>query len=140
MEIKIENLNQLVADADKILIQPEAEKVLIELLNLQDQIEQAIKTAKLTIEKKALEINPNFKSITSNNLRVNYRQYGAKYRIDEANFSYLPPNFYKESKRYDVIAEEVEKWCETNKGLPVGINEIERPKSLSFTIKGGKNE
>ena len=42
MEIKIENLEKLVADADQILLTPEAEDVLVQLLDIQEQIEVAI--------------------------------------------------------------------------------------------------
>lgn len=138
MEVKIELVEKLVSEADKILLTGEAERVIIQLLELQKQIEEGINKAKELIEKKALEINPNFKSITSDNLRVSYRQYGAKYRVDESLIDKLPANFYKVSKRYDAIAEEVEKFTEEKGGLPVGINEIERPKSLSFSLKGEK--
>lgn len=138
MEIKIEAVEGLVAEADKILLTGEAENVIIKLLELEKQIEAGLDEAKKRIEKKALELNPNFKSITSDNLRVSYRQYGAKYRLDESLIDKVPENFYKVSKRYDVIAEEVEKFTEQKAGLPYGINEIERPKSLSFSLKGEK--
>ena len=135
MEIQIEKLNDLVSQADKILISAEAEKVLEQLLKLQTQVEEAVKMAKDKIEKKALELNPDFKSIQGDRVKIFYRAYGAKYRIDPNNSVYLPTHFYKVSKRYDVIAEEVDKWVEENGGLPLGINEIDRPKSLSISLK-----
>lgn len=138
MIIEIEKLNDLVCESDKIVLSNDGENVIIELLKMEKQVEQAIKTAKMMIEKKALELNPNLKSITSDNLKISYRQYGAKYRIDESFFDKLDPSFYKVSKRYDVVADEVEKYCEEHKSLPIGINEIERPKSLSFALKGEK--
>ena len=139
MIIEIEKLNDLVCDADKIVLSNDGEKSIIQLLKLQKQIEQAIITAKMMVEKKALELNPNLKSITSDNLRISYRQYGSKYKIDESFFEKLDPSFYKVTKRYDVIADEVEKYTEDHKSLPIGINEIERPKSLSFSLKGEKD-
>lgn len=139
MIIEIEKLNDLVCNADKIVLSADGENVIIQLLTLEKQIEQGIKTAKMMIEKKVIELNPNLKSITSDNLRISYRQYGAKYRIEDSFFDKLDPSFYKVSKRYDVVAEEVEKYCEEHKSLPIGINEIERPKSLSFSLKGEKD-
>lgn len=139
MIIEIENINELVCDADKIVLSNDGEKAIIQLLKLQKQIEQALTTAKMMVEKKALELNPNLKSITSDNLRISYRQYGSKYRIDESFFEKLDPSFYKIRKAYDVVADEVEKYCEEHKSLPIGINEVDRPKTLSFSLKGEKD-
>jgi len=136
MIIEIEKVKELVAQADKILITSEAEKPILQLLKMQKEIEEALKLAKQMIEEKAKELNINFKSITANNLKVSYRQYGAKYRVDTNFLELLPKNFYKVTSRYDAIAEEVDKWTDEHKGLPAGINEVERPKSLSFSIKG----
>lgn len=138
MNIEIEKLNELTAQADKIFVSPEGEKVLIQLLEIQEQVEQAITASKQILEKKALEINPNFSSIQADKIKVYYRQYGSKYAIDENYLERLSPQFYKVHKSYNVISEQVEKWTEEHGGLPLGINEIERPKSLSFTLKNGK--
>ena len=43
MTIDIEKLDKLLVDADKIFLTPEGEKVLVQLLELQDQVEAAIK-------------------------------------------------------------------------------------------------
>lgn len=138
MNIEIEKLAQLTAEADKIFLNPEGEEVLVKLLEIQKQVELAIDTAKQKLEQKALELNPNFSSIQADKIKVFYRSYGAKYRVDENNLDKLQSNFYKIRKAYDVISSEVEKWVDEHKGLPLGINEVERPKSLSFSLKGEK--
>lgn len=138
MNIDIEKLAQLTAEADKIFLTPEGEEVLVKLLEIQKQVELAIDTAKQKLEQKALELNPNFSSIQADKIKVSYRSYGAKYRVDENNLDKLQSNFYKVRKAYDVISSEVEKWVDEHKGLPLGINEVERPKSLSFSLKGEK--
>ena len=135
MNIDIEKIKQLTADADKIFISAEGEETLIQLLEIQKQVEQSIDTAKQMLEKKALALNPNFSSIQADKIKVYYRSYGARYRIDENFLGQLPDKFYKVSKRYDVVAEEVEKFADEKGGLPIGINEIERPKSMSFSLK-----
>ena len=68
MEINLDNLKHLVAQSTKIFIEPEGEKVLLDLLDLQKQIEDAIDEAKKKLEEEALKINPNFQSIKSDNL------------------------------------------------------------------------
>jgi type III secretory pathway component EscV len=135
MEIKIENLAKLTAEADKIFLEPDGEETLIKLLDIQKQVEHAIDTAKQMLEKKALELNPNFSSIQADKIKVYYRSYGARYRVDENDLDKLNSAFYKIRKTYDVITEEVEKYTEEHKGMPIGIQEIERPKSLSFSLK-----
>lgn len=135
MNIEIEKLQQLITDSDKIFLSAEGEEVLIQILNIQKQVEHALETAKQMLEKKALEINPNFSSIQADKIKVYYRSYGSRYRIDENYLEKLSPKFYKVSKRYDVIAEEVEKFADEKGGLPMGINEVERPKSMSFSLK-----
>jgi len=138
MNIEIENLEQLTAEADKIFLTPEGENTLVKLLDIQKQVERAIETAKQMLEKKALELNPNFSSIQADKIKVYYRAYGAKYRIDPNNISYCPKELYKTRVAYDVDLGAVEKWTEEHKGLPVGINEVERQKSLSFSLKNEK--
>ena len=133
MEIKIENLDKLVAEADKIIITADAEKVLLELLDLQEQIENALKTAKEKIETKALELNPNFQSLRSDNLKVYYRQYGSRYKIDESLVGQIPKNLYETRISYSPIPKEIDKWTREHKGMPLGILEPERPKQLSFS-------
>lgn len=135
MNIEIEKLQQLVTDSDKIFLSSEGEEVLVQILNIQKQVEHALETAKQMLEKKALEINPNFSSIQADKVKVYYRSYGARYRIDENYLDKVPSRLYKTSIRYDVIAEEVEKFADEKGGLPMGINEVERPKSLSFSLK-----
>lgn len=95
MNIDIEKVKDLVGEADLILIKPEAENVLLQLLDLKDQIEAAIDEAEKKIEEAALRINPTFKSIRSDNLKVTYREYGAKYYVDESQLELAPKELYR---------------------------------------------
>ena len=140
MNIDIEKLNDLVKDSDKIFLKAGGEEVLIEILEIQKQVDEAVRKAELILEEKALELNPNFSSIQSDRIKVFYRNYGEKYRIDDNYLDTLSANFYKVTKRYTVDAKEVEKWTSENKGLPLGIKEVERKKSLSFSLKNHEPE
>lgn len=135
MKIEIEKLDNLVQKADQILIKPEAEKVLIQLLNIQEQVEVAIKEAKKRIEEAALKINPNFKSVKSDNLKVYYRQYGQKYTIDASRINEIPKELYKSKVTYTTVSKAIDEWVDQHGGLPLGINEAEREKSLTFSIR-----
>ena len=133
MNIDIERLDNLVSNADQILIRPEAEQVLLQLLDIQEQVESALKEAKKKIEESALRINPNFKSIKADNIKVYYRQYGQKYRLDESYLPQISKELYKLKTAYSVISKAVDEWTDQHGGLPVGIREAEREKSLTFS-------
>jgi hypothetical protein len=133
MLIEIEKLDSLVSDADKIFITPEAEEVLLQLLDLQKQIEGAIDEAKKKLEAKALELNPNFKSIRSDNLKVFYRQYGQKYTIDESYIKQIPAHLYKTKFSYTTVSKDIDAYFAEHGALPLGIIEKEREKSIAFS-------
>lgn len=139
MNIDIEKIEQLTADADKIFLSAEGEQTLVDLLKIQQQVEDAITTAKQMLERKALEINPNFSSIQADKIKVYYRSYGARYRVDQSRLDQIPGNFFKVSIRYDAVADEIEKFAKEKGGLPLGIDELDRSKTLTFSLKGEKN-
>jgi hypothetical protein len=132
--IDMEDLNELVAQADEIFLNPKAERVLLKLIDLRGQIETAIDQAKVSLEAAALKANPNFKSIRSEKIKVFYRSYGSRFSIDEAQIANVPQELYTtEVKRtYAVETDAVEKYLETHKGLPLGLIEKDRPKKLAF--------
>lgn len=139
-QIDIEKLNNLVTKSDEIFLSADGEQVLIDLLAIQEQVEQAITAAKLKLEQAALKANPNFSSIQANKVKVYYRAYGAKYYIDEANLNLAPKEFYTtESKiTYKIDTKGLEKHIEQTGKVPAGIIEVERKKQLTFAIKKGK--
>lgn len=140
-KIDIEKLEKLKLDADKIFLEPEGEKVLVELLEIQGQVEAAIEEAKVKLEESALKINPNFTSIQADKVKVFYREYGTKYYVDESQAELVPEGLVTERKSYSVDSKAVDKWVDDKGGMPTGIKEVERKKSLSFSLKqNGKSE
>jgi hypothetical protein len=139
-QIDIEKLNKIITKADEIFITAEGEQVLIDLLAIEQQVQDAIAQAKLKLEQAALKANPNFSSIQANRIKVYYRAYGSKYYVDEANINLAPKEFYDvESKvTYKIKTKELEKSIEETGKVPAGIIEVERKKTLTFTLKKGK--
>ena len=137
MEIKVEKLSKLVKKADEIFLTAEGEEVLVQLLEIRDQVEKAIDEAETKLEATALKLNPNFKSIQSDRVKVYYRAYGSRYYVDESRLTELDPELYKVVKRYSVETKAVDKWVKEHKGMPVGIVEVDRKKSLKFGLKKG---
>lgn len=139
-QIDIEKLAELKADADKIFLSADGENVLVQLLEIQEQVEAAITAAELKLEEAGLKLSPDFSSIQGDRVKVYYRAYGSKYYVDEANINLAPKELYTvESKiTYKIDADAVEKWAEEHGAMPTGINEVDRKKSLKFTLKKGR--
>ena len=138
MQIIIENLDKLVSEADTIFLKPEAEEVLVQLLEVQQKIEQAIDAAKLKLEEAAKKANPNFSSIQADRVKVYYRVYGSKYKIDESLLQFIPKELYTVKTSFSANTDAIEKYAEQKKGFPQGIIEPERPKSITFSFKRGE--
>lgn len=138
--VDLAEVDILVAEADKIFLKPEAEQGLVKLLQLQERIEQSIKQAKQILEAEGLKVNKDFKSIEGDQIKVSYRYFGSKYYIQEDKLQDVPEEFYTKviTTKYSVDAKVVEKWAENNKGLPVGIVENTRLKTINFKLKDAK--
>ena len=134
-QIDIEKLDELVVNSDKIFLTPEGEKTLEGLLAIQKQVDAAIEEAKSRLEAAALKINPNFSSIQADRIKVYYREYGAKYYLDEAQKELVPEGLIFEKVSYSVDSKAVEKWVDDKGQMPTGIKEVERNKTLSFSLK-----
>lgn len=136
MQIDIEKLKKLKAESDKIFLEPEGEEILVELLELQEQVEEAIKAAKVKLEETALKLNPLFSSIQADKIKVFYRAYGTKYIIDESKIRFIPKELYTSKTTYTPESDAIDKFIDQNKGkIPDGIIEPERQKQISFSLK-----
>lgn len=137
--IDTDKIAQLVEDSGKIFLNPEAEQNLIELLEAQKMLEDALTEAKAKIEEEGLKINPNFKGIQADDIRIGYRYFGAEYRIDEAYADKLPEELVNKKVTYSVNNQELKNYVEMHKGLPLGIVANERKKTITISLKGDQN-
>lgn len=135
---KLANLKQ---DAEGIFMTAEAGDVLATICELEEKLKLAREEAEKVLEASALKLNPTFNSIRNDRVKVYYRPYGARFYLDETLIANTPKELYTAETKYKVDTKAVEKWVEEHKGMPTGIIEPERKKSLSFSLKkGGKNE
>ncbi len=132
INIDTEEIEVLPNGTEEIVLSNDAEKNLVALLQLQKSVEDALDEAKRRIEEKALQVNPNFKSVVSDNLRISYREYGGRYRIDETNVEKLPRELYL--VKYSPKAPEIESYIDEH-GVPLGIDVVERKKTLTISLK-----
>jgi hypothetical protein len=137
LTIDTDKLKELVTQADKIFMSPEGDEALASLIEIEAQVKEAREAAEKTLEQAALAINPDFKSIQSDRVKVMYKTYGSRFYLDETNLDKVPKELYTTETKYKVDSKAVEKYVDEHKGIPVGINEVERTKKLSFSLKKG---
>lgn len=136
MTINIEKLPQLIEKADTMLITAEGEEILVQLLEIQQQVEDAIDEAKAKIEAKALELDPNFASIQGDRVKVYYRAYGSKYIIEPDRIADVPKELYNTKVKYEADSKAIDAYINEHEGkVPLGVVEKEREKQLSITLK-----
>jgi hypothetical protein len=135
--IDLDEIKLIAGKADKLLITKEAEKEISKILEAQEKIEEALKEAKAVIEKKALEINPNFKSVEGDLVKASYRFYGQKYYLEEDKINQIPEIMYVKEviTKYKPQSDMIDMWIEKNGGLPYGISAPQRIKSLTISFK-----
>ena len=134
IKIDLSNIDLAVADSDKILISSDGEKALNTLLDVQEKIEAAIKSAKAIVKLKAVELNPNFSSVQGDTLKVSYRAYGARFKIDESYLDKLDATLYTKKVSFSPVAKEIEKYAD-EKGMPLGVIEVDREKQIVIQRK-----
>lgn len=135
MVIDIEKIKDLKGNGDEIFFSPEGEQVLMTLLEVEKQLEDARAKIKEALEETALKISPNFRSIEGENVKVYYRSFGSRFRIDEANMDRIPADLIEQKTVYSLKPKEVEKWAKEHGSLPLGVNLAERNKQITFKFK-----
>lgn len=131
----LRKLEKLSEDAGEIFISPDGEQVLIDILEAEEKINEIKERAKLKLAEAASKINPNFSSIQADSVKVYYREYGAKYYLDESQKDLVPEGIVTEKISYSVDSKAVEDFVKQRNGMPTGIKEVERSKTLSFSLK-----
>ena len=128
-------------DGDQIFLKPEGESALLKVLEIQEFLDGAIKDIKEKLATKAEKVDPNFTSISGDNIKVYYRFFGSRYGVDSSLVEKVPEGLLKREIRYSVDIKALEEYIEIKKGVPYGIVVKDRQKSISFAKKKGlKNE
>lgn len=134
----LNEVDKLKVDGDKIFIDPKGEEVLVQILEAEKQLELIKDELKLKLETKALSINPNFNSIQGDRIKVFYREYGSKYYVDESQSDLIPEGFTEKKTSYIINTKAVDDWIDQKSVMPTGIKEVERKKTISFSLKDEK--
>lgn len=131
--VKPDEINQLVIESGKLVFKPEAEAELIKLLELQEKIDEAVKTVKQTIAEAGESILPEFTGVQGSKIKCIYRAYGSKYGLDKDQPD-LNEKFYKTSTRLNADAKAIEDHMKETGKTPSGVFENPRTKTLSISF------
>ena len=93
--IDTDELTQLKAQAENIVLEPQAEAVLLRILELETQLAGIKEAAKLRLAEEGKKLNPNFKSWEADKVKVSMRAYGAKYYVSEVDIQFAPKELFK---------------------------------------------
>jgi len=134
MQIDIEKIVP-VENADGIFLAPEGEQVLLDVLEVERQLEDVKQAIKEQLARRAAEINPNFKMIQGEKVKVYYRQYGTRYVVEPGLEEKVPVELVQTEVKYRLKISELEGWIEQHGGkLPYGVRSAEREKQITFAL------
>ena len=120
-------------DAQKFAISAEAEKSLVQLLDIKEKIDEFVETVKDGIVKEALKFDPNFTSISGDKIKLEYRETGSKFALVDNET--VEGRFVTMAERMSVKTDEVEQYWQQHGVLPAGITCKERKKTLIIKRK-----
>ena len=128
-----EQITNACIDAQKFAISADAEKSLVQLLDIKEKIDEFVETVKDGIVKAALKFDPNFTSISGDKIKLEYRETGSKFALVDNET--VEGKFVTMTERLSVKTDEVEQYWQQHGVLPAGITCKERKKTLIIKRK-----
>lgn len=136
----INEMSNLVSEGGKIFLSHKAEASIAKFLELEKEMAKFKDQLKEKIAEEGLKLDPVFKGIPGEHVRIGYRAFGAEYRIDEANIDKLPAELYEQKTTYSVKTKELKNYIKDHKGLPIGILKNDRKEQITMVLKGGSED
>ncbi len=121
------------------IVNPNAEKAIIRLLEIQSEVNNAVELLKSEIERQALEFNPNISAIKGEKIKINYSAAGAKYK-DNGEAKFHSSKFWTKKTTWSINSKAVDEHRTKYYRLPAGIAEVERKKTIRITVSEASNE
>lgn len=138
VKVNMDDVKILVEKGKDIIVTPQAETSILQLLDLQARVDEAVERMKGMIAEAGLKYNPNFTSIKGEKVKIMFREYGGRFTYDATRLDDIPKTLYKPKVSIALDAKAIEKWTEEHGGLPLGILEAQRSKTLSISLKKEK--
>lgn len=133
--IKYTDLELIKNESGKVVLNHNAEKFLVELLNLKDKVEETIELCKGEIKRCMEELDDQLVSVNTDNLRIMNRVYGSKYKLDTDLIEHIDKRFYTTKPTYYLNSKEVDNYLKETDIIPTGISINPREKQVSISLK-----
>lgn len=133
--IKYTDLELIKNESGKVVLNHNAEKFLVELLNLKDKVEETLELCKGEIKRYMEELDQDLVSVNTDNLRIMNRVYGSKYKLDTDLIEYIDKKFYTVKPTYYLNSKEVDEYVKKTNIIPNGISVNPREKQVSVSLK-----
>lgn len=119
-------------DSGKFVFDKNAEDKLAKLLEIKDKLDNVIEQVKGNLETNGLKLNPDFSGVRGDKIKVEYRAFGALYKLVDPKKA--PSEFYKTKTTYSLNTDLVSAYVENHDGkLPDGIEKVKRQKKISIS-------
>ena len=115
------------------IVNPNAEKAIIRLLEIQAEVDKAVDLLKSEIERQALEFNQSFSAIKGEKIKINYSAAGSKYK-DNGEAKFHSYKFWKKKTTWSIDSKAVDEHRAKYYRLPAGIAEVERKKTIRINV------
>lgn len=128
-----DKIKEACIDAQTFALNANAEKSIVRLLDIQEQLNEFIEQVKQGIIDRAQEIDANFTSIAGDNIKLEYRETGSKFTL--VDHETVDTTFVTLTERMAVNTKAVEQFWKEHGTLPTGIKLNERKKTLVIKRK-----
>jgi hypothetical protein len=133
--IDLDRVAQLKQAGKDYVFEAGAEAALVELLQMQASVDEAVDYARHAVAEAGLALSPDFSGVQSDKLRANYSFHGSIYTVVAGE---ADPEFAVKKVSYSPLRDAIEHYAETHGMLPVGVIKNERVKSMTLTLKTPK--
>ena len=130
----IDDIKLLKAEGGDVVFNPDAEKYLVKLLQVEEVVNEALDYVKNQIGESGKRVHPGFKGFKGGVVDGVYRKYGEKYWYDKSRLDEAMP-YLKEITYFKVDSSKVDEYLETVGEMPEGVNEKDRRPQLSLKFK-----
>lgn len=133
-----DDLEVIKKEGEDFALNPDAEPYLERLEEYKQAIEDIEDYLKEKIFEVGFAINPNFKGVQGDKVRIMARKYGAKYKFVLNKREKLEP-FLTKKEWYNVDSDKVDQYLEEVGELPDGIYEADREPKVSISLKDNED-
>ena len=131
LNLDSDEISRISQNGSHFVLSPENEKDLVKLLDTYEAIGKFIEQVKSNIEANALAIDKNFTGLRGDELKVEYRAFGAVYEMERPEK--VPEEFIITKTTKSLDTKRVAMYEEEHGGeLPMGVERRERKKIISI--------